>query len=404
MGSGNQSEKGITSTRLLSLPPSALILCLSDPNSDPRPIKVIKWLSCERYDLTVAAYQRPFDYVAGFHDLTEYSRHTSSALSFILNSCQVKLNSIRRRLEASEWNAASERAYRELSQRHFDLVICFDAVLLPLAHKLRRAGRLLFDAREYYPGQFTDRPLWRFCLKEFASHLCLKYLPQCDAVTTVSEGLKAKYQKDFCISAEVLYSYADFVNLAPSVLDPDRIKVIYHGNANRSRETHRMIEVANLLDERFHLDLMVLPTDSQYVRQLESRAAKSGRASIVAPQPFGKIVPTLNAYDIGMFFVPPNNVNLLHCMPNKLFEFVQARLAIAVGPSPDMRDFVLGNGLGISSDSWRAQELAQRMNALEQHEINAFKKKSHECASKYLSNATGSRFKAICASLLDQMR
>ena len=53
-----------------------------------------------------------------------------------------------------------------------------------------------------------------------------------------------------------------------------------------------------------------------------------------------EIVDTIAEYDIGLFILSPINFNYYHALPNKLFEFIQARLAIAVSPSPEMARIV----------------------------------------------------------------
>ena len=44
----------------------------------------------------------------------------------------------------------------------------------------------------------------------------------------------------------------------------------------------------------------------------------------------------MNACDVGVFCMPPINVNARYALPNKFFDFVQARLAVAVGPAEEM--------------------------------------------------------------------
>ena len=47
-----------------------------------------------------------------------------------------------------------------------------------------------------------------------------------------------------------------------------------------------------------------------------------------------------NDYDVGLYLLPPTNFNQRYALPNKFFEFIQGRLAIAIGPSPEMAKLV----------------------------------------------------------------
>ena len=44
----------------------------------------------------------------------------------------------------------------------------------------------------------------------------------------------------------------------------------------------------------------------------------------------------MNACDVGVFCMPPININARYALPNKFFDFVQARLAVGVGPAEEM--------------------------------------------------------------------
>ena len=48
------------------------------------------------------------------------------------------------------------------------------------------------------------------------------------------------------------------------------------------------------------------------------------------------VARTLNAHDVGVYVLPPVSFNHLWALPNKVFDFVQGRLALVVGPSPEM--------------------------------------------------------------------
>ena len=70
------------------------------------------------------------------------------------------------------------------------------------------------------------------------------------------------------------------------------------------------------------------------------------RIRILPPVKSDDVVYTINQYDIGVFLIPPVNFNYANTLPNKLFDFIQARLGIAIGPTPEMASIVdrYGNG------------------------------------------------------------
>jgi hypothetical protein len=92
------------------------------------------------------------------------------------------------------------------------------------------------------------------------------------------------------------------------------------------------------------------------------------------------LVGLASAYDIGLFLLPPNNLSHVYALPNKLFEFIQARLAVAIGPSPEMASLVRHYGCGVVAPTFDPQSLAAELNALDADTIFAFKRASHVAA------------------------
>jgi hypothetical protein len=160
--------------------------------------------------------------------------------------------------------------------------------------------------------------------------------------------------------------------------------MIHHGAASPSRKIETMIAMMGYLDDRFSLDLMLVAGDPAYHRFLRSRAADNPRVRFLDPVAPDQIIATTRAYDIGLFLLPPTNFNYRHALPNKFFEFVQARLAIAIGPSPEMSRLVREHHLGIVSADFTPRALAASLNSLTSSQIDAFKDASH-AASAVLS-------------------
>ena len=80
-------------------------------------------------------------------------------------------------------------------------------------------------------------------------------------------------------------------------------------------------------------------------------------------------------------------------MPNKLFEFVQARLGVAIGPSPDMKNFVEQQGVGIVAEEFTPRSMASALNKLSTSDIIEFKQKSNKVSREF--NASANKKKAL---------
>ena len=365
-----------------------LIMCDIDPNTSPRPNRMIRWLK-DKYQVTVLARQ-----VARIDGLSASLVFHPTGLFGTLGKGNGLIGKLReficrlwmfmgKDFEGMIWASLGRpRQLRDLlAAENFDLVITHDCTLLPLAFAVKgnKAAKVMLDAREYYPRNFDDQFLWRMFVKPVNKYLCERYLPLCDKVITVGEGLAREYNKVYHIAPEVVMSLPQPYDLRPSPVRPDTIRLIHHGNAAKSRKLELMIEMMDFLDERFSLDLMLMGR-GKYLDTLHSMAGRRRNVRIIPPVPMGDIVPTINQYDIGVYLLPPTNFNTEYMLPNKFFEFIQARLALAISPSTEMKILLEKYDCGVVASDFTPRSLARLLNGLSAENIASFKERSHKAA------------------------
>lgn len=279
---------------------------------------------------------------------------------------------------------------KKIKPASFDLILANDVESLPLAFFLAKESgtKILYDAHEYSPRQFEDRLYWRIFFQNYTTNLCKKYIPQVNGMFTVCDGLAKEYQKEFSVLPDVLTNAPEYHDLKPSPTPPDKIRLVHHGIVNMSRKLENMIEMMGSLDERFSLDIMVKTTPSSskktldYFEGLKRMAEDTKRVKFIPPVTTKEVVPSINKYDMGIFILEPINFNYTNALPNKLFDFVQARLGIAISPSVEMKKVVQKYDLGIIGDDFSAASLGKKLNALSQEDVVRFKENSHKAAEK----------------------
>ena len=294
---------------------------------------------------------------------------------------------------------------QQLSGRRFDLVVANDADTLPLAFDLAPGARVLFDAHEYAPRHFEDKWWWRMFFQPFYIHLCKTYIPQVHAMTTVGRGLALEYEKHFGRLPEVITNAPVRSGLAPTPVTEGRIRLVHHGIANPSRRLDLMLEMMKHLDGRFTLDLILLTSDfasastRKFISDFKEEAAKNPAISVLPPLPSHELVAAINGYDIGVFLLPPVNFNYENTLPNKFFEFIQAGLGIAIGPTPEMAEIVNEHGIGVVSPDFTAAGLAQKLNALTLQQVEAFKQRSASIAPQFCAEVNEEKFRLMVRRL-----
>jgi glycosyltransferase involved in cell wall biosynthesis len=291
-------------------------------------------------------------------------------------------------------------ADRMLQGKRFDLLIVENLQLLPLAMKVKGEAKVLFDAREYYPKEFEGKLWFEILEKKRRVDVCRKYLPLCDAVLTVSEGLRKEYLREFGVDARVYRSTPLYSELSVRPTDPKRIRMVYHGAALRDRKLENLIEIFKMLDERFYLDL-ILVGNPGYQKELRYKASGMSRIAFPPAVPFETIIPTIARYDIGFFYYEPSGFNVAHCLPNKLFEYIQARLMLAIGPCPDMAQLVEQYQCGVVAESFSLEAMAKKLNALSVSDIDAAKQRSDRASKELCFENESERFAEVLEVLLN---
>lgn len=274
-----------------------------------------------------------------------------------------------------------QHAKRAFLGRRFDLIIANDISALPLALHLAGGCPVLMDAHEYSPREFDDKLVWKILFGRYHNDLCKRYLPKAASMTTVCQGIAEEYLREYRVECEVVHNAPLDQKLAPSPVIPGQIRLIHHGAAIRSRHLETMIDVMHHLDDRFTLDFMLVESDAAYMSDLRRKAAGHPRIRFIHAVPMSEICATLNRYDMGIYLLPPVNFNHEHALPNKFFEFIQARLAVAIGPSPEMARIVKEYGCGVIADSFEPAALAAVVNAVSEGDLVRFKRAADAAAA-----------------------
>jgi hypothetical protein len=212
-------------------------------------------------------------------------------------------------------------------------------------------------------------------------YVCRKHLQSVQAFTTVAAGIAEEYWGVYGVRPEVIHNAPRKADLQPGPVSAKRIRIVHHGAAMPGRKIEAIIDAVGLLDSRFELDLMLVPGDARYIERLADRAKANPRVRMVAPVRMEDIVPFTNRYDIGINLTPPVNINHIYQLPNKFFEFIQARLAVAIGPSPEMQRLVEKYDCGVVAAGFSPQSMAAALSALTPERLADLKANSDRAAA-----------------------
>ncbi len=371
-----------------------LILSLSNLENDPRVRRQISYL-CRNHDV----------YTAGLAPSAE-------KVSDHFNFSPLKVDTIYRKLERAlryksgmhnktYWYYLNLKEYSFFEAVDFDLIIANDFSILPLAMRIGRKAKILLDAHEYTPRQMEDRWNWRFFEQPYQKYIVKKYIKKADAMLTVSPGIAEEYRKQYGVNPVVLTNAASFSWNEPGIIDPVNIKLIYHGYVNPSRNIEMLIEAMDSIDKRFTLHIMAVGQKA-YINSLKELAENNSNIIFHKPVPMKNIISEINQYDIGLTFYPPVNFNIKNALPNKFFEYIQARLMIVSGPSPSLAEYIKKYKIGSVTKDFSKISLIREINSLTADKIKEYKRNTQRAAEDLSSEKNMELLDSLISAMVNE--
>lgn len=354
-----------------------LILSFSPIASDARVLKQVKAFSAQ-YDVVTCGYGPAPGGVTEHFALPDDApvwRYSRPALI------------LRQYAYAYRNNKAVAAARTALIGQQFDAVLADDVDAVPLALELKPRLGVHADLHEYSPRMHEEDWKFRWFVRPFIEWNLRTFVRRATSWTTVGQGIADEYQRRFGFRPNVVTNAAPYVDAAAQPVG-DVIKLVHSGAALRARNIDAIVNAVTATNAPVTLDMYLTPNDPGYLEELRQLAqASSGKITLHDPVPYAELSQTLNRYDVGVHLLPAVNFNNLWALPNKLFDYVQARLGVIIGPSPEMKRVVNEHGLGIVADGFTSVDLQKVLeNDITPARVLEFKNASDESARELSSD------------------
>jgi hypothetical protein len=300
-------------------------------------------------------------------------------------------------------NRLHRQAFNLVRFLNADLLIANDWHALPLAWRLavHWNAPLILDLHEYAPLEWEEQWQWRLFFAPMIRFFLQRYATQADATITVALAIARRYHEEFGFLPVTVLNAPDYVALDDHTIDPQSVRLIHHGGAIRARQLELMIDTVRLCDQRYHLSFMLVG-DEGYIRHLQAYASRvaPGRVAFLEPVTPDQIVSHIAPFDMGFYLLKPTNYNNSVALPNKLFDFVHAGLAVCVGPSPGMAAFVHEWQCGVVAPSFAPAAVAAMLNRLSAKEITTMRRAARAAAAQINAATEMAKVVDLCDRLL----
>jgi hypothetical protein len=291
------------------------------------------------------------------------------------------------------------RLHERIAAGGYALIVFNDTHLLPWVKDpkvfTRRAAsaHLHADIHEYFAPRYPRTSLWARVTGPH--HDWVRSLigdPSFDTRSVVVDEIAALYESEFDIARPtVIMNAPAALELSPSPTHQP-IRLVYHGKSELTRGLGEIVDAIGLLNDDYHLTMYLVGGPEVASALAERSRPFAQRVTIEPPVPYEEICPTINQHDLEIVFFPPATRNHEVALPNKLFEAVQARLGLVIGPTPPMRRIVERYKIGVVSEGWQASDLARAIERVSVADIERWKKTSESAANELNSTHEGRRF------------
>lgn len=372
-----------------------LVLTYTPFAQEPRALKQVRFLK-DSHDVTTAGFgPSPFADVPHI-EIPQIAPQRWGLFGRLLSAGLLVLHWYR---PLTLLNALDHATARLFNRGDWDIVIAHDLKALEASLKLAPVHGVVLDLHEYAPRQEEHSFLWRLLIAPYHRWMCRVKVPQAAAVVTVSQGIADEYKRVFGFDSTLVVNATPYHDLKPGPVGTP-LRLVHSGGIAVQRRLDIMIQGVRESTADVTLDLYLVGGETPLMEQLKSLAGDDPRIRFCEPVPYDELIHTLNDYDIGLSIFPPTTFNLAWCLPNKFFDFVQARLGEIVGPSPEMARFVEEYGIGLVLPDFEPSSLAAALESLTVERVTEWKAASASHADALSSESQAGIWDELVARVL----
>lgn len=241
------------------------------------------------------------------------------------------------------------------------LFIANDLDTLPanfMAARIRRV-KLIYDSHELFTQvpELIDRKM----VQSIWKWIEYRYVPRVEYALTVNRSIAEIYRRLYKVKFRVVRNVpahrepcmdqefrAGFTNMQI---------ILYQGALNLGRGLELMIETMNYLENA----VFIIAGSGDIEKELHKMVSEKGLQDKVRFR--GRLSPdrlfelTCSA-DLGISLEEDRGLNYRYALPNKIFDYIQARIPVLCSDLPEMARIIRTYGVGIATDEKEPEKLA----------------------------------------------
>jgi len=254
--------------------------------------------------------------------------------------------------------------------RKADLLVSNDlATLLPnyLVSRMKKIP-LVYDSHEYFTGvpELVNRKKVQSVWKSIEKRL----FPKLKTVITVNDSIAKLYEKEYGIKPVVVRNISPARKPQASQdkssmgLPEDKYILILQGSGiNVQRGAEEMV----LAMQHINHAILLIVGGGDVIEKLKDMVKRNNLVDKVIFRPRQSYEQLFNltcAADLGLTLDKDTNLNYRYSLPNKLFDYIQARIPVLASPLPEIKKIIEEYNIGDFIAGHEPETIAKKVNEI----------------------------------------
>lgn len=259
------------------------------------------------------------------------------------------------------------RLFIYLLFKKFDFLVANDLDTLPANYCISKLKQkpLVYDSHEY----FTEVPelISKKKVKRVWKAFERAILPKVLCSYTVSDSIAEEYNKKYNINMHVVRNLPlkskKITVPEPPLQLPDNKIIIYQGSLNIHRGLETMINAMHFLND---WSFVIIGTGDieDKLKDMVQQQKLNSKVWFLGAVPFDELPYYTQKADIGISLEEHAGLNYYYALPNKLFDYIHAKIPVLCSNMKEMAALVNHYTIGEITETLEPSSIAQKINSI----------------------------------------
>ncbi|MBO6025767.1 MAG: glycosyltransferase [Bacteroidales bacterium] len=227
--------------------------------------------------------------------------------------------------------------------------------------------KMIYDSHEYFTEtpELVNRPRVQRVWKRIEGFV----VPRLKEMITVCDSIAELFEKQYGVKCHVVRNIPPKAALPPKgdkkaldLPDDKHLLVLQGSGINIQRGAEELVEAMQYLDDCFLMIIGggdVLPVLKQMVENLKI----TDRVRFLPRMPYAKMMAYTQLAELGFVLDKDTNLNYRFCLPNKLFDFIQADVPIVASHLVEIEKIIKKYNIGLFIPDHDPKSIAETIKA-----------------------------------------